>query len=145
MLITILIAIFLAVAAMQPSNFRVARSTFVAAPAGDAFAQVNDLHKWQEMSPYTKLDPNAKYTFGGPPEGKGATLAWAGNSKVGEGRMTIIESRPSQLVRMKLEFLKPFQVTNTAEFAFEERGDQTKVTWSMFGKSKFMCKAMGLL
>ncbi len=69
MLITILIAtaaiiaIFLAVAAMQPSNFRVARSTFIAAPAGDAFAQVNDLHKWQEMSPYTKLDPNAKYTF----------------------------------------------------------------------------------
>ncbi len=57
--------------------------------------------------------------------------------------MTIIESRPSQLVRMKLEFLKPFQVTNTAEFAFEERGDQTKVTWSMFGKSRFMCKAMG--
>ncbi len=45
---------------------------------------------------------------------------------------------------MKLEFLKPFKVTNTAEFMFQEEGDQTKATWSMFGKSKFMCKAMGL-
>ena len=96
------------------------------------------------MSPYAKMDPAAQYTYTGPRTGTGATLAWVGNNKVGQGRMTIIESQPNELVRMKLEFFKPFQVTNTAEFSFQEEGEQTKATWSMFGKSKFMCKAIGL-
>ena len=30
--------------------------------------------------------------------------------------MTIIESHPSDLVRIKLEFIKPFEGTSTSEF-----------------------------
>jgi hypothetical protein len=142
--LAVIVALFITVVALRPADFRITRSTTISAPPEAAFAQVNDLHRWQEMSPYAKLDPEAKHTFGGPRTGIGATLAWAGNSKVGEGRLTIIESRPNELVRMKLEFLKPFRATNTAEFAFRREADQTKATWSMFGKSKFMCKAMGL-
>ncbi len=142
--LALIVALFVIVVALRPDDFRIARSIFISAPPETAFAQVNDLQRWQEMSPYAKLDPEAKYTFGGPRTGTGASIAWLGNNKVGEGRMTIIESRPYELVRMKLEFLKPFQVTNTAEFTFQEDGDQTKATWSMFGKSKFMCKAIGL-
>jgi|GEM_PF-6909325 len=41
------------------------------------------------MSPYVSLDPAAKYSFAGPSAGPGASIAWSGNSKVGEGRMTI--------------------------------------------------------
>lgn len=139
-----ILAVFAIVVALRPDDFRIARSTNISAPVEAAFEQVNDLHRWQEMSPYAKLDPAGKYTYTGPQAGIGASLAWVGNSKVGEGRMTIIDSRPNELVRMKLEFLKPFKVTNTAEFTFEPGDDQTRVTWSMFGKSKFMCKAMGL-
>ncbi len=139
-----ILAIFTIVVALRPDDFRIARSTSISAPPEAAFAQVNDLHRWQEMSPFAKLDPDAKYTFEGPRTGIGASLAWTGNSKVGEGRLTIIESRPNELVRMKLEFLKPFKVTNTANFTFQKEGAQTKATWSMFGKSKFTCKAMGL-
>ncbi|MBA3832195.1 MAG: SRPBCC family protein [Chthoniobacterales bacterium] len=139
-----IIVLFLVVVATRPNDFRISRSTTILAPAEAAFAQVNDLRRWQEMSPYAKLDPAAKYTFGGPRTGTGATLAWTGNKQVGEGRLTIIESRPDELVRMKLEFFKPFQVTNTAELTFEEGDTGTKVTWAMFGKSKFMCKAIGL-
>lgn len=136
--------VFTIIVARRPDNFRITRSTSISAPTDLAFDQVNDLHRWQEMSPYAKLDPDAKYTFSGPSEGIGSSLAWTGNNKVGAGRLTIIESRPNELVRMKLEFLKPFAVTNTAEFIFQDEGDRTKATWSMFGKSRFMCKAMGL-
>lgn len=45
---------------------------------------------------------------------------------------------------MKLEFLKPFAATNTAEFAFKPDGDQTSVTWSMTGTNNYMAKAFGL-
>ncbi len=139
-----ILALFLIIVALRPSHYRIARSTSISAPPEAAFAQVNDLHRWQEMSPYAQLDPDAKYTFKGPRTGIGSSLAWTGNNKVGEGRLTIVESRSNKLVRMKLEFLKPFKVTNTAEFTFQEEGNSTKATWSMFGKSKFMCKAMGL-
>ena len=143
--VAVIVALFVIVVASRPSNFRISRSVNISAPPEAAFEQVNDLHRWQEMSPYAKLDPAAIYTFDGPPAGTGASLAWTGNSRVGEGRMTITHSRPNELVRMNLAFLKPFKATNTVEFTFEREGEQTKATWSMFGKSKFMCKAMGLV
>jgi hypothetical protein len=58
--------------------------------------------------------------------------------------MTIIESRPNELVRFKLEFFKPFKATNVAEFTFKPDGDQTVVTWTMSGRCNFVSKAMGL-
>jgi hypothetical protein len=58
--------------------------------------------------------------------------------------MTIIESRPNDLIRINLEFFKPFAATNIAEFTFRSEGDQTIVTWSMSGKNHFMAKAIQL-
>src|SRR3954469_14086199 len=97
----LLVVVFLIVASRQPDDLRVERHITVAAPAALAFAQVNDLRRWLEMSPYAKEDPAAKYTFAGPAAGVGAAMDWAGNAKVGTGRMTITESRPNELVRFK--------------------------------------------
>jgi hypothetical protein len=63
---------------------------------------------------------------------------------VGEGRMTITESRPSDLIRIKLEFFQPFAGTSIAEFTFKPGGNQTAVTWSMAGENNFMAKAIHL-
>jgi hypothetical protein len=142
--LAVIAALFVIAVARRPDEFRIARSILTVAAPEAVFAQVNDLHRWQEMSPYVKCDPDAQYTFSGPSSGTGAALAWAGNNKIGEGRMTIIANRPYEFIRMNLEFFKPFKVSNTVEFAFESEGEQTKVTWSMFGRSRFMCKAMGL-
>ncbi len=142
--LAVIAAVSAIVVARRPDEFCVARSIFIAAAPEAAFGQVNDLNRWQEMSPYTKLDPAAEYIFSGPRSGTGATLAWAGNNKIGQGRMTIIASRPHEFVRMSLEFFKPFKASNTVEFVFESVEEQTKVTWSMFGRSGFMCKAMAL-
>ena len=139
-----IVVVFVAVVAMQPSEFRVARTATISAPAPVVFAQVNDFHKWEAWSPWAKLDPAAKATFEGPSAGTGAIFRWAGNDKIGEGSMTITESRPSNLIRITLEFVKPFAATNTAEFTFEPEGNQTAVTWSMAGKNNFMAKAVSL-
>ena len=139
--VVVVIGVFAVIVAMRPSDFRVERSAVVAAPAPVVFAQVNDLHNWDAWSPFAKLDPAAKQTFEGPRAGTGAALAWAGNKQAGEGRMTITESRPYELIRFRLDFMKPFAVTNTAEFTFTPRGVQTAVTWSMSGRQNFMAKA----
>ena len=139
-----IVVVFVVVVAMQPSEFRVVRSAKISAPAPAVFAQVNDFHKWEAWSPWAELDPAAKNSFEGPSAGTGAIFRWAGNKEVGEGGMTITESRPSDLIRIKLEFLKPFEATNTTEFTFRPEGDQTAVTWSMAGKNNFIAKAMCL-
>jgi len=136
--------LFIIVVAGQPDEFIVSRSTKISAPSETIFPHVNDLHKWEAWSPWAKMDPNAKNTFAGAPAGAGASMSWAGNKKVGAGRMTIVESRPTDLIRIKLEFFKPFEATNTAEFSFKLEGGQTVVIWSMFGKNNFMGKVFGL-
>lgn len=90
----VIVIAFVIVVAVRPAEYRIVRSATVSAPPALVFEQVNDLHKFQAWSPWAKLDPTAQGTFEGPASGTGAVFAWAGDSKVGEGRMTIIESRP---------------------------------------------------
>jgi hypothetical protein len=136
--------IFLVVIAGRPDEFIVLRSTKISAPPERIFPHVNDLHKWQAWSPWAKLDPNAKNSFEGADSGAGAVMSWDGNKKVGAGRMTITGSAPNDLIRFKLEFVRPFKATNIAEFTFKPEGNQTVVTWSMSGKSNFFFKVFGL-
>lgn len=143
--VAVLAVVFVIAVALQPSIFLVSRTATISAPPATVFDHVNDLHKWQEWSPWAKLDPVAKVTFTGPPAGNGAAFSWLGNQKVGEGAMTIVESRPCELIRFQLEFKKPFKANNTAEFTFLPKGNQTEVTWTMSGVSGFMGKAMGLI
>jgi Polyketide cyclase / dehydrase and lipid transport len=139
-----IVAVLVVIVALQPSEFRVTRTAMIAAPAADVFAQVNDFHAWQDWSPWAKLDPAAKATFEGPRAGTGAIFSWAGNDKVGEGRMTLTESRPGELIRIKLDFVKPMEGTSTAEFTFKPAGNQTAVTWTMSGQHNFIGKAFCL-
>jgi hypothetical protein len=114
------------------------------APPEAVFAQVNDFHNWDKWSPWAKLDPNMKVTYDGPTSGAGAKYSWVGNSDVGEGRMTIVESKPNELIRIRLEFIKPFESASDTEFTFKPEGKQTAVTWTMAGKHNFMSKGMCL-
>ena len=142
--IAAIILILVVIIAMQPSDFRISRSAAMAAPSEEVFPQVNDFHNWDGWSPWAKLDPTMKQTYDAAPSGAGAIYMWNGSGKVGEGRMTILESRPSSLVRIKLEFMRPFKATNECEFTFKADGQRTEVTWSMTGHNNFMFKAFGL-
>jgi uncharacterized protein YndB with AHSA1/START domain len=144
LVLAVIVIAFLSVVAAQPSEYRISRSATIAAPAADVFPQVNNLHNWNAWSPWAKLDPAAKNSFEGPAEGTGAIFKWSGNDQIGEGKMTIIESRPDELVRFKLEFVRPFEDTSTSEFTFQPKDDQTVVTWSMLGHKNFVNKAVCL-
>jgi hypothetical protein len=128
----------------RPDHFRIERSARVDAPSDVVFALINDLHEWTKWSPWEKLDPAMKKTYEGPKAGRGASYAWKGNSKAGEGRMTITESRPNEAVALDLVFLKPFPATNVTTFVLAPSEAGTNVTWSMEGRNRFMGKAMAL-
>jgi len=142
--IVLIIVGFAVYVSTRPSDFRVTRSTIIDASPSTVFNQVNDFHRWEAWSPWAKMDPNAKTSYEGPASGPGAVFHWAGNKDVGEGSMTILESQPSDMIKIRLDFVKPFKGTNTAEFNFKPAGNQTAVTWSMYGKNNFIAKAIGV-
>ena len=142
--VAVIAILLFVIIAGQPDEFTVLRIAKISASPEKVFPHVNELKKWDTWSPWAKLDPNCKITFTGPEAGLNASYTWAGNRKVGEGKMTIIESAPSSLIGLRLEFLKPFKATNSAEFKFTPEGGQTLVTWSMTGKSNFFFKIFGL-
>jgi uncharacterized protein YndB with AHSA1/START domain len=143
--IAVVIGLLIAFVASRPKHFTITREATISAPPAVVFGHFNDFHQWRAWSPWERMDPNLTRTYDGAAAGEGAKYAWSGNKQVGEGRMTIVESRPNELIRVKLEFLKPFKATNTAEFTFRPDGPGTRVTWSMHGERNFMFKAMCLL
>jgi uncharacterized protein YndB with AHSA1/START domain len=141
--IVVIIAALLIYAATKPNDFRVTRSIDIKAPPETIFAIINDLNGWVAWSPYEKKDPAMKRTHSGAPSGRGAIYEWDGNNNVGKGRMEIIDSVTPSKVVIKLDFLKPFEGHNTAEFTLEPQGGGTHVTWSMYGPSAYITKVMG--
>jgi uncharacterized protein YndB with AHSA1/START domain len=142
--VAVIVAGMLIYAATKPDSFTVKRSAPIKAPPERIFALVNDLHGWAAWSPYEKKDPDMKRTFGGAAMGKGAIYQWDGNKNVGSGSMEIIEATPPSKIVIKLDFLKPFEGHNTAEFTMEPKADNTTVTWAMYGPSSFIFKVMGI-
>lgn len=129
---------------MQPADYRVERSATMAVPPATPFALVNDFHHWNSWSPWAKHDPNAQYTYDGPTAGVGAIMKWTGNDDVGEGKMTILESKPGEFIKIDLEFFKPFPSRCDTEFRFKPVGDNTIVTWTMAGTNGLVAKAFCL-
>lgn len=150
MILTILIAFAVFVIGLviyitsRPSTFRVSRSAAIPAPASVLFEHVNDFHKWEDWSPWARMDPDAKNSYDGPSSGVGAKFAWEGK-KTGAGGMTLIESKHDELIRIKLDFLKPMKATNIAEFSFAPTTGGTVVTWSMSGPCNFVAKTFRLI
>ena len=148
MLGTIVVILVLAVAgllvyaAMQPDDFRLERKATIMAPPERIFAHIADFRRWGAWSPWEKKDPAMKRHFSGPASGKGTAYAWEGNKDVGSGRMEITEDTPPTRVVIRLDFLKPFEATNTAEFSLQPQGEATTVTWAMYGKADFFSKVM---
>ena len=146
-LIVIVVALlaFLAYVAKRPDSFRVERSAVIQAPPDKIFPMVNDLAQWKAWSPYEKKDPAMQRSFSGPAAGLGAVYGWEGNKNVGTGRMEIIESVTPSKIRIQLDFLKPFEGHNVAEFTFVSGEGGTRVTWAMDGPAPFITKLMGVI
>jgi hypothetical protein len=135
--LVLVVAVFLVIAAMQPATFHVQRTVVINATPDKVAALINDFHQWPKWSPWANLDPNMKVTYSGAASGVGSAYDWEGNSKVGKGRMEITGISPMQTT-LKLDFLKPFEGHNTAEFILEPQGTAaTRVTWAMNGPNAF--------
>lgn len=138
----LLVLAVLGYATTQPDTFAVERRLTITAPPERVFAQINDFHAWEAWSPWAKLDPAMKATYGGAPSGVGAVYDWSGNSDVGSGRMTIKSSTPPSEVTIALDFLSPIESHNVTTFMLTPVDGGTDVLWTMKGNADYMTKLM---
>jgi uncharacterized protein YndB with AHSA1/START domain len=143
-LVVVAAAGILIFAATRPNTFRIERSIAIKAPPEKIFAILNDFHNWTAWSPYEKLDAAMQRSLTGPTAGKGAVYAWDSDGKPGKGRMEILESAPSSRLLIQLDFFKPFEAHNMAEFTLAPVDGMTRVTWAMYGPNLFISKVMGI-
>ena len=142
--IAVLVAAVLAFAATRPREFAVTRTIDIQAPPERIFGLIADFHQWGAWSPWEKIDPGMKRTFSGAAIGAGAVYEWSGNSKVGAGRMEILEANAPSNVRIKLDFLKPIEGHNLTEFTVQPNNAQTRVVWLMQGPMAYIAKLMSV-
>ena len=140
----IALAAILALAAFKPDEFRVQRSTTINAPAAKVFPLIDDFRRWTAWSPFEKMDPTMRRTYGATTAGKGATYAWQGDGKAGAGRMEIAESTAPSRVGIVLDFEKPIANRARTTFTLSPHGDATLVTWTMESPNRYLVKVMHL-
>jgi len=137
----VVVLLFAGFIVTRPSKYVITRSVVVPVGPAAVYPKVADLKGWEAWSPWAKLDPTMKVEYTGTPGTVGSSYHWVGNDKVGEGRMTITELVPDRLVRIKLEFIKPWAQVSDTTFGFTPDGTGTKVVWSMAGEHDFVGKA----
>jgi len=124
------------------SSYVVSRSASIAADPARVHALIDDFHEWRKWSPWEEVDPDLERTYGGAEKGVGATYAWKGNRKAGQGSMEITASTPER-VDVALAFLKPFKSESKVTLALSPAGNGTDVTWTMSGEQKGFAAIFG--
>jgi len=139
--IVLFIVTVLVLAANKPETFRVQRQVSIQAPPEKIFPLINDYKNWGAWSPWEKKDPAMKRSFSGPAAGKGSAYAWD-SKEVGAGDMLITESVPSSLVRIDLNFSKPFEAHNKVVFNIQPQTGGSTVSWEMQGPAPLIARVM---
>jgi len=141
-IVVVIVMGVLVYASTKPNTFSIVRKIKIKASPEKVFAEINNFKQWKLWSPWEVKDPDMQRTYSGTASGVGTIYEWSGNNNVGQGRMELTESIAPQKIVIQLDFFKPFEAHNIAEFTFVQEGDATLVTWEMRGPQMFMSKLM---
>src|SRR5690349_3084800 len=93
-------------ASMQSGDYRMERSIMTKAVPGAVYNIMCDWNRFNEWSPFIKLDPASKVVVEGPKCEVGHVYTWEGNDDAGAGKMTITKLEPNQQIDVGLEFTR---------------------------------------
>lgn len=143
-IIAVLVVLVLVAGLIAPKDFNVNRSIVINASHETVFKGVSTFEQFGKWNPWNKLDSNQVITLEGTDGTIGAKRSWKGNSKIGEGSMTLAKAEPNS-VEYKLDFIKPFEGHNIGYMNLETVEGGQKVTWGMKGSMPFPMNAMLLV
>ena len=123
-----LAGIFAAVALGLPSHVTVSRSVVINAPESVIFPYLNNLHQFEDWSPWKARDPQLAVSYGGPESGQGARVTWSSKKpSIGTGSMEISEAQPSRRIDLVVNFNG---LDGTSSYDVVPSGSGSKVIWT---------------
>ena len=126
--VVIAIVIFVTTGIFLPRTVHVERSIEIDRPDSTLFTLLNSFATFSTWSPWSERDPSIIYQYSGPASGTGARMNWSGDPRLsGSGWQEIIESKPSSLVRMQLDFEQ--QGRANSYFQIDSSASGALVTW----------------
>jgi hypothetical protein len=138
----VIIGLILGYAAMQSPDYRVSREITIHAPAEKIFPFLNSSKLAEQWGPWLETDPQAKMSYSGPDAGVGSRASWDSPDQLGTGSATIVESIPNKQVGIKLEYVKPMNMSQDSIYLIEPAGNQSLVRWTVTGKNSLLGRVM---
>ncbi len=114
---------------LLPGSIHMERETVIEAPPHVVFALVHSYARFNEWSPWAKIDPEGtEYEYSGPAQGVGAKMSWTSDhNQVGNGSQEITGATPNTEVLTSLDFGE--QGLADAFYRLTPEGSGTKVVW----------------
>lgn len=131
--IAVIIVVLLIVSAFMPAKMTATRSIVINASASVVFGEVNDLGRFDKWSPWKVLDPEMEQKVSDNSVGVGAWTSWKGPQS-GSGKMTIVESRPNEYIRLSLDFDEEGGELSYSDWNFKDSAGATLTSWGFDGE-----------
>ncbi|MCX2742460.1 SRPBCC family protein [Mangrovivirga sp. M17] len=143
--LAIVLALFLTIA-FAPSHVKLERIVAVKATPEEIYPHISDLKKFNEWSPWYKLDPDAVYSFIGSGNGIGSIMKWESKKRdVGNGQMEIIEIKPNESVTMEMYFGQDDVPAYATLALLPINATETEVSWNFESEMTGFSKLFGLM
>lgn len=125
--VALIMVAVVAIAFISPRS-HMERSIVISGTPASVLEEFSNFRKFNVWSPWSQMDPEAKYTFEGPERGVGAKMSWEGE-KSGKGSQETIEYEPGRRVKNLMKF-DMMEGAMYSEIFVEEVAEGTKVTWT---------------
>jgi len=127
------LAIAVVVIAVQSPESHIERSVVIHASPGAVFPYFNNLHNFNEWSPWHSMDSAAVFSYEGPESGVGAKASWkSSDTRFGEGSQWILESEENHRVKSGL-LIAGRKGQFFTEVMLEPTDSGTKVIYAYYG------------
>jgi hypothetical protein len=123
-----LILLLLLIGLVLPSTQTVERAILINAPPHVIYAEINDLRRFNEWTPWSERDPDMEVRFEGEDEGVGAEMHWR-SGDMEDGVIRIVANEQDAFVIYEIDFGRGEPVSSRIDLE-QERGS-IRVTWRM--------------
>lgn len=144
--IAAIVAIPLIAALFVKKEYRIEERVVIHKTTPTVFTYIKLVKNQEHYSKWVMTDPNMKKTLTGTDGTVGFIYAWNSQNKgVGQGEQQITALVENKKMNSEIRFIKPFEGTGHVTMLTDSReGNETEVTWSMEGKSKYPMNFMNL-
>ena len=140
----VFIALYLMVALLAPSSYKVDKEVTIEAEAEVVFELISKFENWEEWSVLKEKDSTLVFTIDGQDGTVGSVQSWFGEPELtGKGNVTVTEIKADSIFSYDLKMID-YGIASKGTISIEENNTNLTVKWTEGGDFPFMMRPMML-